>query len=435
MMKKENIEFFRGIESIIAIKPPKLLWLIPLMIGGLFLFIMLWLSLSQIDVIAPSTGKIIPSSKMILIQAKDTSIIEKVHVKNGQNVKKGDLLITLRNSEEKFDNVTMKTKYEILLQKKEFLEKFIEYMNNIQYKDLNLSSSDFINAKFISYISSFNTEIDSFNSKIEKVSFEHKMIENEIKKLSQLLPFTKYKLEQMKKLVEKGMEPEISLKNLEQEYIEQNSNIVIKKEELKKLNVEYDISQKELLQFKQNKKKELIEELNKTVEEIETMSTEINKSNYYLESKSIFASEDGFIYNLNNGTSGRVVQTAEVIMELIPQNSPLEVEAKVLNKDIGFVRIGQEVKVKIDSFKFTKYGYIDGVITNIAKSSILDEKLGEIYSVIVELKSDKMRIDEQDVKLIPGMTCSVDIKIGKRRLIEYIISPMIRYKDEALREK
>ena len=74
-------------------------------------------------------------------------------------------------------------------------------------------------------------------------------------------------------------------------------------------------------------------------------------------------------------------------------------------------------------------------ITNIAKSSILDEKLGEIYPVIVELKSDKMRIDEQDVKLIPGMTCSVDIKIGKRRLIEYIISPMIRYKDEALREK
>ena len=171
-MKKENIEFFRGIESIIAIKPPKLLWLIPLMIGGLFLFIMLWLSLSQIDVIAPSTGKIIPSSKMILIQAKDTSIIEKVHVKNGQNVKKGDLLITLRNSEEKFDNVTMKTKYEILLQKKEFLEKFIEYMNNIQFKDLNLSSSDFINAKFISYISSFNTEIDSFNSKIEFLDYK-----------------------------------------------------------------------------------------------------------------------------------------------------------------------------------------------------------------------------------------------------------------------
>ena len=80
---------------------------------------------------------------------------------------------------------------------------------------------------------------------------------------------------------------------------------------------------------------------------------------------------------MNNGTSGRVVQSGEVIMELIPTSSPLEVEAKVLNRDIGFVHVGQEVKVKIDSFKFTKYGYIEGVVTNIAKSSILDEKLGE----------------------------------------------------------
>lgn len=435
-MKKENIDFFKGIESVVAIKPSKLIWLVPLIIGSLFLSVIVWLTISQIDIITPSNGKIIPSSKMILIQAKDTSIIEKVHVKNGQNVKKDDLLVTLKNSEEKFDNVTMKTKYEILLQKKEFLEKFIAYMNNnIQNKDLTLDSRIFLSEKFISYMSSFNTEIDSFKSKIEKVNFERKMIENEIKKLSQLLPFTKYKLEQIKKLVEKGMEPEISLKNLEQEYIEQNSNIVIKKDELKKLDVQYDISQKELLQFKQNMKKELLEELNKTVEELETMSTEINKSNYYLESKSIFASEDGFIYNLNNGTSGRVVQSAEVIMELIPQHSSLEVEAKVLNRDIGFIHIGQEVKVKIDSFKFTKYGYIDGVITNIAKSSILDEKLGEIYPIIIELKSDSMKIDEQEIKLMPGMTCTVDVKIGKRRLIEYIISPMIRYKDEALREK
>jgi HlyD family type I secretion membrane fusion protein len=152
-------------------------------------------------------------------------------------------------------------------------------------------------------------------------------------------------------------------------------------------------------------------------------------------SKSIYATEDGYIFNLNNSTSGRVVQSGEVIMELIPLSSPLEVEAKVLNRDIGFVSLGQKVNVKIDSFKFTKYGYIEGTVTNIEKSSTLDEKLGEIYRVMIELDSDKMKIDNQYIKLIPGMTCVVDIKIGTRRLMEYIISPMIRYKDEALREK
>lgn len=440
-MKKENSDFLSGIESILSTRPSKLLWLVPSLIGMLVLFIILWLTFSQIDVIAPSLGKTIPSSRMILIQAKETSTIEKINVKNGQSVKKGDLLVEFRNNVENFDNSSMKAKYETLLLKKIFLEEMLKYIdtNNkekeIENNEISPTLLKLVNDKLNSHISSYYTEVKSLNSKIEKVVLEKKMIETEVKKLLKLLPFTQYKLEQMKKLVEKGLEPEISLKDLEEKYIEEKSNISIKEDEINKLSIQYEISKQELIQFKNNTKKELLEEFNKTTDELSTTLPEVNKSNYLLESKVIYAIEDGFIYNLNNGTSGRVVQSGEVIMELIPTSSPLEVEAKVLNRDIGFVHVGQEVKVKIDSFKFTKYGYIEGVVTNIAKSSILDEKLGEIYPVLIELKKDTMRIDDKNIKLIPGMTCSVDIKIGKRRLIEYIISPMIRYKDEALREQ
>ena len=440
-MKKENSDFLSGIESILSTRPSKLLWLVPSLIGMLVLFIILWLTFSQIDVIAPSLGKTIPSSRMILIQAKETSTIEKINVKNGQSVKKGDLLVEFRNNVENFDNSSMKAKYETLLLKKIFLEEMLKYIdtNNkekeIENNEISPNLLKLVNDKLNSHISSYYTEVKSLNAKIEKVVFEKKMIETEVKKLLKLLPFTQYKLEQMKKLVEKGLEPEISLKDLEEKYIEEKSNISIKEDEINKLSIQYEISKQELIQFKNNTKKELLEEFNKTTDELSTTLPEVNKSNYLLESKVIYAIEDGFIYNLNNGTSGRVVQSGEVIMELIPTSSPLEVEAKVLNRDIGFVHVGQEVKVKIDSFKFTKYGYIEGVVTNIAKSSILDEKLGEIYPVLIELKKDTMRIDDKNMKLIPGMTCSVDIKIGKRRLIEYIISPMIRYKDEALREQ
>lgn len=439
-MKKENSDFLSGIESILATRPSKLLWLIPSLIGALVLFIILWLTFSQIDVIASSAGKTIPSSRMILIQSKDTSTIEKTYVKNGQSVKKGDLLVEFKNNVENFDNNSIQVKYEVLLLKKIFLDQLISYINNnhknqIISEDISVSLLKIANDKLNSHISSYNTEIASLAMKIEKVTYEKKMVETESNKLIELLPFTKYKLEQMKKLVEKGLEPEISLKDLEEEFIEQKSNINIKKEEIKKLNAEYEISQKELLQFKNNIKKELIEDLNKTTDELNTMLPEMNKSNYLLESKSIYASENGFIYNLNNGTSGRVIQSGEVIMELIPESSPLEIEAKVLNRDIGFVHIGQEVKIKFDTFNFTKYGYIEGVVTNIAKSSMLDENLGEIYPVLIELKENKIKIDNNYIKLIPGMTCTVDIKIGKRHLIEYIISPMIRYKDEALREQ
>ena len=384
-MKKENSDFLSGIESILSTRPSKLLWLVPSLIGMLVLFIILWLTFSQIDVIAPSLGKTIPSSRMILIQAKETSTIEKINVKNGQSVKKGDLLVEFRNNVENFDNSSMKAKYETLLLKKIFLEEMLKYIdtNNkekeIENNEISPTLLKLVNDKLNSHISSYYTEVKSLNSKIEKVVFEKKMIETEVKKLLKLLPFTQYKLEQMKKLVEKGLEPEISLKDLEEKYIEEKSNISIKEDEINKLSIQYEISKQELIQFKNNTKKELLEEFNKTTDELSTTLPEVNKSNYLLESKVIYAIEDGFIYNLNNGTSGRVVQSGEVIMELIPTSSPLEVEAKVLNRDIGFVHVGQEVKVKIDSFKFTKYGYIEGVVTNIAKSSILDGKLGEIY--------------------------------------------------------
>ncbi len=439
-MKKENIDFLSGIESILASRPSKLLWLIPLLIGSLLIIIILWLVFSKIDVIATSSGKTIPSSRMILIQPKDTSIIEQIYVKNGQNVKKGDLLIKFKDSEENYDNNSMKAKYETLLLKKMFLQQMINHIlgkkaDPIEDPAISKSLLKITNDKLQSNILSYNTEVSALNMKIEKVLYEKKMVETEVKKLSELLPFTQYKLEQMKKLVEKGLEPEITLKDLEKEFIEQKNDIDIKKDEFRKLNTQYDISKKELLKFENVTKKELIEELNQTSDELTAVIPEVEKSNYMLSSKQIYASENGFIYNLNNSTSGRVVQSGEVIMELIPDSSPLEVEAKVLNRDIGFINVGQKVKVKLDSFKFTKYGYIEGTIKNIEKASILDENLGEIYPVIIELDSDKMKINDKYIKLMPGMTCIVDIKIGKRRLIEYIISPMIRYKDEALREK
>lgn len=439
-MKKENIDFLLGIESILSSRPSKMLWMIPTVIGVFFICVVLWLIVSQIDVVAPSQGKIIPSSRMVLIQPKETNAIKQVYVTNGQVVKKGELLVEFQDSVEKFDNNSLKTQYEILQAKEIFLKAYIDYIDNgivSLDKEKNLSQELYHSIEFRlnSNTSYYNNEISSLMQKIKKVNFEMEMVKTELEKQRNMLPFIEYKLTQITKLVEQGLESEISMKDLEQQYIEQKSNISIKENEFDKLKSQYEISKKELLQFKHNIKKDLVEDLNKTANELSALLPDLNKSDYIVNAKSIYAMEDGYIFNLNNSTSGRVVQSGEVIMELIPLSSPLEVEAKVLNRDIGFVSLGQKVNVKIDSFKFTKYGYIEGTVTNIEKSSTLDENLGEIYRVIIELDSDKMNIDNQYIKLIPGMTCVVDIKIGTRRLIEYIISPMIRYKDEALREK
>ncbi len=440
-MKKDNIEFLSGLDSILSSKFSKSLWIIPFLIGSFFLCLILWLSLSQVDVIAPSQGKTIPSSRMIYIQPKETSIVKKVFVKNGQRVKKGEILLEFQDNMETIDNNGIKIKYQIALSKKLYYKALIDYIkeetkvDKIETKELLSSFLKRINSELESSIFSFDTEVSSLKMKIEKISFEKKMIETEFQKQLKILPYIEYKLTQMKSLVSKGLESEIILKDLEKEYIERQQNIKIKKEEKSKLNTQLKIAKKELSLFKSNTLEEYIKKYSEVSNEIESLIPDLQRSNYLLQIKTIIAPQNGEIYNLKNITEGKVLQSGEVIMEIIPEKSPLEVEAKVLNRDIGFINVGQKVKVKIDSFKFTKYGYIQGVITNIEKSSILDENLGEVYPIIVELSTNKMKIDDKYVTLKPGMTCSVDIKIGKRRLIEYIISPMIRYKDEALKEK
>ncbi|ADG93155.1 secretion protein HlyD family protein [Arcobacter nitrofigilis DSM 7299] len=440
-MKKENIDFLSGLEAVLSHRPAKMLWMIPTFIGILVVMIILWLTISQIDVIAPAQGKTIPNSRMVLIQPKDISIIDKIYVKNGQSVKKGDLLVDFKDKIENFENNSVNAKYKNLIAEKLFLDNYISYIKTKKIskissnKDLPLGILAMVNSKLSTNISAYENDTLSFQMKIQKIDFEKKMVESELSKQQKLLPYTKHNLEQLKELVLKGYESEMSLQDMEKEYIKEDEDIKIKIAEKNKLQAQLNISKKELEQFKNNTLKDLLKRENEVSNELTTLEPEVDKSNYILGTKSIKATVDGTIYNLTNSNKDKVVQSGEVIMKLIPNNTPLEVEAKVLNKDIGFISIGQKVKVKLDSFKFTKYGYIEGEVINIEKASILDEKLGEIYPVIIRLSTDIMKVDNKFIKLIPGMTCSVDIKIGKRRLIDYIISPMIRYKDEALREK
>ena len=118
-----------------------------------------------------------------------------------------------------------------------------------------------------------------------------------------------------------------------------------------------------------------------------------------------------------------------------PSYNPLEVEAFVENKDIGFVRSGQAAEVKIETFLYTKYGTLPATVSSVSHDAINDEKRGLIYSARVKLAESTIIVDGTEVNLTPGMVVSVEIKTGKRRIIEYFLSPLIQHTRESLRER
>ena len=113
----------------------------------------------------------------------------------------------------------------------------------------------------------------------------------------------------------------------------------------------------------------------------------------------------------------------------------MEVEAWILNKDIGFVHEGQKAEVKIDTFNFTKYGLIEGKLVNVSNDAVPDEQQGLRYLASVEIEKDWMQMENRRVNLAPGMSVAVEVKTGQRQLIEYFLSPLLRFKQESIRER
>jgi hemolysin D len=144
---------------------------------------------------------------------------------------------------------------------------------------------------------------------------------------------------------------------------------------------------------------------------------------------------DGTVQQLAVRTVGGVVTPAQALMVIVPKDDALEVEAFLENKDIGFVNAGQVAEVKIETFPFTKYGTIPASLTHVSRDAINDEKRGPIYATRARLQRATMQVEDKTVNLSAGMAVSVEIKTGKRRVIEYFLSPLLQYGSESLRER
>ena len=145
---------------------------------------------------------------------------------------------------------------------------------------------------------------------------------------------------------------------------------------------------------------------------------------------------DGTVQQLSIHALGGVVQAAQPIMQVVPSGGLVEVEATLENKDKGFVHAGQAAKVKVDTFEYTKYGTLPGKVIHVSEDAIPDEKHDKLnYSVRVLLERSTLDIDGKNTPIIPGMSVSVEIKTGDRRIIEYVLSPVLRYTHEATNER
>jgi len=201
----------------------------------------------------------------------------------------------------------------------------------------------------------------------------------------------------------------------------------------------------------------VLSDLSDAQKKAEEFSQDLVKAERKIDEQILHSPIEGTVQQLAVHTVGGVVTPAQQLMIIVPSESHLEAEAMISNRDIGFVQTGQTVEIKIDTFNFTRYGLLQGKVVNVSQDAIVREKPAEksnpskaggalsdssepegqelLYAARISLDQAKMQIDDRMLNLAPGMAVTIEIKTGTRRIIEYLMSPLLRYRQESLRER
>lgn len=183
---------------------------------------------------------------------------------------------------------------------------------------------------------------------------------------------------------------------------------------------------------------EAVSEVNSLEHEINSLNASlaeiVNKQDQILKQiQTIKSPIDGYVNTLKIHTVGGVVAATEELMTIVPKDSKLKIKATVMNQDVGFVKENMPVSVKIDTYNFQKYGILDGVVTIVSPNCIQDEKMGPVYEIYILPENKTLLVEGNEEQIKPGMSTTNEIKIGKRRIIEFFIYPLIKYLDESIK--
>ncbi|MCA9484585.1 MAG: HlyD family type I secretion periplasmic adaptor subunit [Nitrospina sp.] len=425
--------------------------LISWMIVLLFVLAVAWGFYGKIDVVAVAHGKIIPIGRVKTIQPLEIGIVKSQHIREGQQVKAGETLITLDNTliqaetkqlRQKLAAATVKlTRQEILqflLGQSKVPENWLSYSDKLFQKiSIKINPGDVLKQKSLlkEEINEYRFRREALENELQKLKAEQDQTVASITEFQRTLPLVTERAEAYRVLMQDGIASRHQFLEIEQMRISREQGLKKFQAQFQELEAAAREINSELEGLKAETQKNNLHELNKTSQEYKALKQELVKSHQRNRQQTLTSPIDGTVQQLAIHTVGGIVTPAQELMQIVPEETILEVEAFVLNKDIGFVEEGQVVEVKIDTFDFTKYGTIDGQIIDLSNDAIQDDDMGLVYLARVQIDKAKMRINKKWVNLGPGMSVTVEIKTGKRRLIEYFLSPLLKYKQESIRER
>jgi hemolysin D len=450
---KEETEFLPAVLEIQESPPLPasryILWAIKLF----FTLAVVWACVGEVDVVAVAHGKIVPSGKVKVIQPLEIGVVRRILVEDGQKVNAGQILIELDSTFSGADRDRLRQEQVTALLDKARIEALLRAIESTREapvaavddteisfelvvpQETDVQAARLERAQLEREFQGYQARISELVQEFDQHAAERETVLSRIEQIEAILPLLSERVQAHAKLMEAKLAARAEWLVLEQERINQVKELDVLRDQLAVSEAAMAANTQKRKALQAQYQRELLAELNEIESRLAAYQLELIKAEQRNEIQTLRAPVEGIVQQLAVHTVGGVATAAQELMRIVPVDTELEAEAWIENKDIGFVEEGQPVEVKLEAFPFTRYGTIDAVITHLSQDAVPDERLGLLYAARVALAQSAIKVDGKLVNLSPGMAMTVEVKTGKRRLIEYLLSPLLRYKDESARER
>lgn len=440
-------EFLPAALAIIETPPSPVGRLLTLGLCGLLVILLIWSFFGKIDVVATAAGKVVPQGNIKIIQPVETAVVRHIHVRNGQRVKAGDLLVefdpTLASAALEAARINRDNARQIAARSRAV----IGYIDNAPGAGTGGGTNAAQRRYAQATISEYEAQTATLRGQRAERVAELGAADAEIAKLEQTLPLLRKQLDAREELAERGYYSKLRLLEYEQLLVAHLRDIDIARANRSRARAAITTLDAQIGALRATVNRSAAGELanaeNDAAQRDQDVTSSLRRQDYLM----LRAPVAGTVQQLAISTVGGVVQPAQPLMVIVPDDPAIVVEAMVENRDIAFIRKSQPVRVKFEALPFTDFGVGQGRVDSISRDAV-DSNGGQtnsgtakrstgglVYPVRITLDRNWIAANGQRFPIGPGMAVQAEIKIGRRRIIDYILSPLVQTFDEAARER
>ena len=402
-----------------------------------FIIIVVWACMAKIDKIVKAPGKLVSTGQEIVIRPLVDSIVKKIDVKMGTVVKKGQNILTLDPTFAQADLGQVKIKIEnakaiIYRTECELGNTGFEMPGEDTYGIYRLQENIFQQRK-----AAFQSKIQAFDSQIMGVKEASNSAEVQLGELEKQIEIADQIRKMRQKVYSAGYDTKLNVLEAENAYSQYKGQAETLRKTISSSVLQIQQLESERNVFINEWKKDLTTEMARCKSELDMYMEQFSKAQRISQLVDMKAPQDCVVLEVGRISVGSVAKTGEALVTLVPINEPVEVEAQIGPQDVGFIRTGDDCKIKVSAFPFQKHGGLVGTLRSISEDTVMDpsrQNQHPYYVGRISLASTKLKNVPEDTRLLPGMSLAAEIVVGQRTVISYLLYPMISIFDESIRE-